>query len=364
MAKAPAKSDGYKTLVKKIVKEFEELETLVKNSVVRGHWKVGKYIDEHFLENKDKPEHATGFYEGLAEDTGRERTTLQSAVRFYRAYPNCDFNHNLTWNHVRGLLTVKDAQERKKLERKIVREEWDSRKFRKYLSVKRKFAAPDKDAPVPRLTFTRGKLNTYQIVPANKTLAHRDRGPLALDLGFREQYEIPQGAPKLKENDTVELVFREGALTGVRKVEVPKDELFTYKAAVEKVIDGDTLLVSFDFQCPMSVSQKLRLRGIDCPEIDTEEGRRAKRFVEARLKGCDFIVVKTYKDRTDKFDRYLADVFYAPQLPQSREAASTPRAQVGRTGATTASGDPALVAAEGAYLNQELLNERLALAYA
>ncbi|MEK6712822.1 MAG: thermonuclease family protein, partial [Nitrospirota bacterium] len=97
---------------------------------------------------------------------------------------------------------------------------------------------------------------------------------------------------------------------------------------------------SFDFNCPMSVSQKLRLRGIDCPEIDTEEGQRAKRFVESRLKDCDFIVVKTCKDRTDKFDRYLADVFYLP-------------------GAS----DPALVAKEGTYLNQKLLNERLALPY-
>ena len=61
--------------------------------------------------------------------------------------------------------------------------------------------------------------------------------------------------------------------------------------------------------------------------MDTEEGKRAKRFVEARLKGCEFIIVKTYKDRTDKFDRYLADIFYSP-------------------GAS----DPALVAQEGPIL--------------
>lgn len=339
MPKALTKSDGYKTLVKKIMREFEQLEFLVKNSVARGHWRVGKYIDEHLLENKDKPKHATGFYEKLAEDTGRERTTLQSAVRFYRAYPNCDFNHNLTWNHVRGLLTVKDTEERKKLERKIVRENWDTRKFRRYLSVKHKFAAPDKDAPVPQLTSTRGKLNIYRIVPANKSLVHR--GPLALDLGFREQYAIPADAPRLKENDIVELVFSaEGMLAGARKVEAAEEELFTYKAGVEKIIDGDTLLVSFDFGCPMSVSQKLRLRGIDCPEIDTEEGKKAKRFVESRLKDCEFIVVKTYKDRTDKFDRYLAEVFYLPDETDAEK-----------------------IAREGKFLNQELLDERLAATY-
>ena len=190
-------------------------------------------------------------------------------------------------------------------------------------------------------------MHTCQIVPANKALV--SRGPLALDLGFREQYAIPKDAPPLKEGDTVELAFKGGTLAGARKVAVPKDELFTYKAAVEKIVDGDTLLVSFDFNCPMSVSQKLRLRGIDCPEMDTEEGKRAKRFVESRLKDCDFIIVKTYKDRTDKFDRYLADIFYAPQLPQSREAASTI--------------DPAKIAREGKFLNQELLDERLAAAY-
>lgn len=170
-------------------------------------------------------------------------------------------------------------------------------------------------------------------------------------------------APELLGITVAPELLADGTLIGARKVEVAKDEMFTYKAAVEKVIDGDTLLVSLDFGCPMSVSWKLRLRGIDCPEIDTEEGKRAKRFVESRLKGCDFIIVKTYKDRTDKFDRYLADVFYAPQLPQSREAASTPRAPGGRAGVTSDFSDPAIVVREGTYLNQELLNERLAREY-
>lgn len=125
-----------------------------------------------------------------------------------------------------------------------------------------------------------------------------------------------------------------------KKIIISKDELFTTKAYVDKIIDGDTLLVSFDFNLDVSISQKLRLRGIDCPEMDTEEGKRAKRFVESRLKPCEFIIVKTYKDRSDKFDRYLADVFY-------------------QTGAS----DPLLVAREGKFLNQELLDERLAVRY-
>ena len=205
MAKALIKANGYKTLIKRIVQELAELEFFVKNRVAKGYWNVGKYIDEHLLENKDKPEYATGFYERLAEDVGRERTTLQLSVRFYRAYPIRGIPHELTWEHYRNLLTVKDGKERKILEEKVIRGNWNSTKLREYLSAKRKLAAPAKDdEPVARLTFTRGKLHTCQIVPANKTLVHR--GPLALDMGFREQYEIPKGAPRLKEDDTVELV--------------------------------------------------------------------------------------------------------------------------------------------------------------
>ncbi len=339
MPKSLVKTDGYKKLVEKIVREFEQLEVLVKNSVAKGHWNVGKYIDEHLLEHKDRADYATGFYEGLARDTDRDMSTLQRAVQFFRAYPIPAFPRELTWEHFKGLITVRDIRERKKLEERIIRQNWDTQKFRKYLSVRRKLAVTDDGKPVAQLAFSRGRLQTYGIVPANKSLLHQ--GPLALDLGFREQYSIPPDAPRLKENDTVELVLKEGELAGVRKVEVPEEELFTYKAAVEKIIDADTLLVSFDFQCPMSVSQKLRLRGIDCPEIDTPEGRRAKRFVEARIKDCDFIVVKTYKDRSDKFDRYLADIF-----------------------CLAGASDPAVVAREGRYLNQELLDEGLAAAYA
>ena len=70
--------------------------------------------------------------------------------------------------------------------------------------------------------------------------------------------------------------------------------------------------------------------------MDTEEGKAAKRFVEARLKPCEFVVIKTYK--SEKYGRYLADVFY----------------KAGEK-------DPAVVASEGTFLSQELLDNRLAV---
>ena len=78
--------------------------------------------------------------------------------------------------------------------------------------------------------------------------------------------------------------------------------------------------------------------GIICPELSTKEGQSVKRFIESRIKPNDFVIIKTHRD--DKYGRYLVDICYAP----AGEKWSVDR-----------------VAAEGVYLNQELLDNRLAV---
>ena len=61
------------------------------------------------------------------------------------------------------------------------------------------------------------------------------------------------------------------------------------------------------------IEQRLRLRGLDAPELGTGQGKSplpplqkgvdAKRFVESRLKDCKFLIIKTHG--SDKYDRYL-----------------------------------------------------------
>jgi endonuclease YncB( thermonuclease family) len=47
---------------------------------------------------------------------------------------------------------------------------------------------------------------------------------------------------------------------------------------------------------------------LDAPEIEDRDGQKAKKFVENELKGCPFLILKTYG--SDIYDRYLVDVFY------------------------------------------------------
>jgi endonuclease YncB( thermonuclease family) len=84
--------------------------------------------------------------------------------------------------------------------------------------------------------------------------------------------------------------------------------LFTYAAEVEKVVDGDTLRVIVDLGFGIKTRQYLRLRGLNCPEMDTEEGKKAAEFVRSRIRVTSEIILTS--SRSDKYDRYLADIFF------------------------------------------------------
>ena len=360
-SKSLTKPDTYPTILKRVRETLVDGQRRIEEERVRTYWETGRIIYTDILKHKDRAEHGKDVMERLAKDLNVDLSTLQRCVQFAKAYPhlpNSARGRNFSWSHYRKFITIADDQKRLSLEKTALRHEWTSEELA--AKIKDVKGPVDKsDQPIPQLKFTHGKLNTYQIIKANKPLAGKSL--LVLDLGFRQEYLIPKDAPQFKEGDLAELfshseersdeesnpeeILRfaqndKGEFISAQKVTVSKDELFTTKAYVNKVIDGDTLLVSFDFNLDVSISQKLRLRGIDCPEMDTDEGKKAKRFVEARLKPCEFIIVKTYKDRSDKFDRYLADVFY-------------------QSGAE----DPSLVARGGKFLNQELLDERLAVVY-
>ncbi len=84
--------------------------------------------------------------------------------------------------------------------------------------------------------------------------------------------------------------------------------MYEYRAKVTKVHDGDTVTVSIDLGLDVIlVDKSLRLNGINAPEMNTPQGKVAQKFLENILLGKD-VLVKTYKDKTEKYGRYLADV--------------------------------------------------------
>ena len=161
---------------------------------------------------------------------------------------------------------------------------------------------------------------------------------LVLDQGFRTCTVPPRSLPTdAKPGD----VFRSVKVRNSYQLE-PYEKVrrvWSYVAQVNRVIDGDTMWVTFDTGFGDYVDQKLRLRGIDTTETGTAEGQRAKDFVNQAVGNANPIVVATTK--VDKYDRYLADVLYSPE------------------GAT----DVGEIVANGVYLNRELITEGLAERY-
>lgn len=69
-------------------------------------------------------------------------------------------------------------------------------------------------------------------------------------------------------------------------VEIRCKTPYTYHAKLERVVDGDTLLLSFDLGFFINFQSKVRLIGIDCPPIETDKGKEATAFVEKELKNA------------------------------------------------------------------------------
>lgn len=111
-------------------------------------------------------------------------------------------------------------------------------------------------------------------------------------------------------------IYREGTDKKKRSSKTvlkrPDQGLHTYVALVEKVVDGDTLLVRIDLGFDVWKSQRIRLRGIDTEPANTPKGKKATAYVEKVLAKVSFIVLKTYQ--VDMYYRYVADVFYHPTL--------------------------------------------------
>lgn len=89
-------------------------------------------------------------------------------------------------------------------------------------------------------------------------------------------------------------------------------ELYRYKANLNSIYDGDSVRLDIDLGFgSWLINQRIRLYGIDAPEIRGEErdaGLEAKAFLWQELIDQE-LVIESYKDRSDKYGRWLATIY-------------------------------------------------------
>lgn len=97
------------------------------------------------------------------------------------------------------------------------------------------------------------------------------------------------------------------------------DNIWWYRAKPIRAIDGDTVELLVDHGMHIHSTQRVRLQGVDAPELfrgteeERERGAAAKSFVEdwlsASVNTDDWpLLVHTNKDR-QSFNRYVASVW-------------------------------------------------------
>lgn len=88
--------------------------------------------------------------------------------------------------------------------------------------------------------------------------------------------------------------------------------MFEYRALIVSVYDGDTVRADIDIGFSIwKRNEPLRLYGINTPEvtgIQKPEGLKSKAALVELIEGKT-VIIKTEKDRQEKYGRYLATIF-------------------------------------------------------
>lgn len=88
--------------------------------------------------------------------------------------------------------------------------------------------------------------------------------------------------------------------------------MYEYRTVIERVVDGDTVVANVDLGFSIHVTMRLRLAGIDTPELvgsDRPAAEVARDALKQAIEGKTVRIV-TRKDKADKYGRIVADLYF------------------------------------------------------
>lgn len=165
--------------------------------------------------------------------------------------------------------------------------------------------APGENDPVAApVTVRQPKRGTPGFYPVGK----RADGTLALDRGFKVYPPLAfRPAPTFRQLAAGDIARAGAGDSLARAPDATKAGLYPDRTTAVRSGDGNTLAVTVELPPVICLHQKLRLRGLNCPEMDTATGQAAKRSVQSLVTHSSDLAIATTKP--DKYDRCLADVF-------------------------------------------------------
>src|SRR3989338_1918012 len=307
----------------KLIDDISRLYVKARNAQVQFGWETGRRIVQEEQDGAMRAEYGSELIRKVSEAMSKKygggfsSTNLRKMRRSSDLNPIQPLTAELDFTHYVELLPIKDEKIRERLEKRVLKENLTAVEIRQLVQKVRHF--PEKkssSAKIPPLKPpTELKLNTF----AKSTLSYKlQDGYVLLDCGFVVSW------PVRKED--------------LKDVFVTEKPSYTYEATIDRVVDGDTLLVVIEVGFGIKVHDKLRLRGIDTPHMGTPEGEKAKKFVQELLPVGTTIIIKSHKSRVDSHGRFVVDVLYKEGIENPQE-----------------------ILKDAVYLNQYLLNEGFAV---
>ncbi|OGX04612.1 MAG: hypothetical protein A3G87_08215 [Omnitrophica bacterium RIFCSPLOWO2_12_FULL_50_11] len=281
----------------------------------RMFWETGRWIHLYLKYEKKtggRAPYGEKVIPKLADDLSYDKDYLYDALRVYRNNTIFGTYRKLPVGLHRELLNVKNPDQRRALASEAQEKGWTRRELTRRIRGQKGVLdgrKSSREAGTFTLRARKGKLRHYRIVERN--------GRLYVDLGFRDFRELTGHEGDFKDSDIVEGTLLD-RLT--KKPSATAADLYTYKAEVRNLPDADTYWLFIDKGFGGFRDDKIRLRGIDAPEINTPEGRAALDFVEKLLRLPEEngsrgsrpyreVLITTTKT-PDKWDRYLVDLYF------------------------------------------------------
>lgn len=87
---------------------------------------------------------------------------------------------------------------------------------------------------------------------------------------------------------------------------------YLYIATVVNTYDGDTTTLNIDLGFDITSKQRVRLYGIDAPEVrgtERKEGIKSREYLRQIIPDNSAVYVRTIRDKKGKYGRYLAILY-------------------------------------------------------
>jgi endonuclease YncB( thermonuclease family) len=294
----------FRNLVTQLLDDIQKgkifIQTAQSAAKTLAYWTIGSHIHEYLqYQNNDDDTVTLSLIQQLNNELPIGQRSLYLAYQFYRKYPQqSEMMKLLTWSHFKLLLTVSDDTTRKRYESMIIKNRLSIRQF---IDILQKDKLRNDDNSDTILNRVIGKPYHYRLV--------QKQGRLLLDLGFHVYHQPLGFKPEQSKPGSIYKVTEYITKYGIKPASVPRDSIYTYRAYLKSVTDGDTITFHVDIGFGLLHSQKIRLKDINAAEMDEKDGPKAKLFVTQSLRDATCIVIKTY--HRDRYARFLADVFFS-----------------------------------------------------